>query len=117
VASVQKTCGNCQGEGKVRDPVAQAYAPQLRITCQQCAGAGQVNVWEDPPPPKALGTGAELALAKALRQERLTDFAKIVELCVCRWPHITYRNVSGHDGACPAHDHIMTTKHPHLRTR
>lgn len=35
------------------------------------------------------------------RQRMLDDLAHVVEVCNCLWPVRRYRNLHGHDPACP----------------
>lgn len=44
--------------------------------------------------------------ARRLRKEKI----KVLRMCKCCWPIITYRNGSGHDDECPAHIYYLEQK-------
>lgn len=56
---------------------------------------------------KAKFSDKDLAKAKAARDAKLERLKTLVDACVCMWPVRVNRNLSGHDGGCPAHKLFM----------
>ena len=49
-------------------------------------------------------TEKDLARAKRVRGNRLARLTALYQVCNCMWPIVRYRNGSGHDDKCPAHE-------------